>query len=368
MSKRDYYETLEVSRDASSNELKKAFKKKAMKYHPDRNPDNPEAAEKFKEAAEAYDVLSDSQKKSAYDQFGHSGVEGMGGGGPNFNDININDIFGDIFGDVFGTRSQSRRQRRGSDLQYNLDLTLKEAVLGVQKKIKIPSHKECPDCHGSGAAKGTSPVTCMNCNGTGQVRMQQGFFSVQQTCSVCSGTGQVIKDKCRTCNGVGAIKENKTLSVNIPSGVDNGDKVRLSGEGEWAKGGQSGDLYVAIRVNNDPIFERDGRHLYIEAPIPFEISVTGGSIKIPTLEKSISLKIPANTQTGKVFRIKGKGASVVRDRRRGDILCRVVVETPSNLNKDQMKLLNQLSASLDKSKNYPGTDTFLKAISKIKND
>ncbi len=368
MSKRDYYETLEVSRDASPNELKKAFKKKAMKYHPDRNPDNPEAAEKFKEAAEAYDVLSDSQKKSAYDQFGHSGVEGMGGGGPNFNDININDIFGDIFGDVFGTRSQSRRQRRGSDLQYNLDLTLKEAVLGVQKKIKIPSHVECPDCNGSGAAKGTSPVTCMNCNGTGQVRMQQGFFSVQQTCSVCSGTGQVIKDKCRTCNGVGAIKENKTLSVNIPAGVDNGDKVRLSGEGEWMKGGQSGDLYVAIRVNNDPIFERDGRHLYIEAPIPFEISVTGGSIKIPTLEKSISLKIPANTQTGKVFRIKGKGASVVRDRRRGDILCRVVVETPSNLNKDQMKLLNQLSASLDKSKNYPGTDTFLKAISKIKND
>ena len=198
--------------------------------------------------------------------------------------------------------------------------------------------------------------------------MQQGFFSVQQTCNVCSGNGQVIKNLCRTCRGAGATKDNKTLSVNIPAGVDNGDKVRLSGEGEWMKGGQSGDLYVAIRVNNDPIFERDGRHLYIEAPIPFEISVTGGSIKIPTLEKSISLKIPANTQTGKVFRIKGKGASVVRDRRRGDILCRVVVETPSNLNKEQIKLLNQLSASLDKSKNYPGTDTFLKAISKIKND
>ena len=368
MSKRDYYETLEVSRDASSNELKKAFKKKAMKYHPDRNPDNPEAAEKFKEAAEAYDVLSDPQKKTAYDQFGHSGVEGMGGGGPNFNDININDIFGDIFGDVFGTRSQSRRQRRGSDLQYNLDLDLKDAVLGIQKKIKIPSHTQCSDCSGSGAEKGSSPITCSNCGGSGQIRMQQGFFSVQQTCSVCSGNGQVIKNLCKTCRGAGAIKDNKTLSVNIPAGVDNGDKVRLSGEGEWMKGGQSGDLYVAIRVNNDPIFERDGRHLYIEAPIPFEISVTGGSIKIPTLEKSISLKIPANTQTGKVFRIKGKGASVVRDRRRGDILCRVVVETPSNLNKDQMKLLNQLSASLDKSKNYPGTDTFLKAISKIKND
>ena len=235
----------------------------------------------------------------------------MGGGGPNFNDININDIFGDIFGDVFGTRSQSRRQRRGSDLQYNLDLNLKEAVLGIQKKIKIPSHTECSDCSGSGAEKGSSPITCSNCGGSGQIRMQQGFFSVQQTCNVCSGNGQVIKNLCRTCRGAGATKDNKTLSVNIPAGVDNGDKVRLSGEGEWMKGGQSGDLYVAIRVNNDPIFERDGRHLYIEAPIPFEISVTGGSIKIPTLEKSISLKIPANTQTGKVFRIKGKGASVV---------------------------------------------------------
>ena len=366
MSKRDYYETLEVSRSASASELKEAFKKKAMKYHPDRNPDNPSAAKKFKEAAEAYDVLSDPQKKSAYDQFGHSGVEGMGGGGPNFNDININDIFGDIFGDVFGTRSQSRRQARGSDLQYNLELTLKEAVLGIEKKIKIPSHRKCHDCNGSGAARGSRPVTCMNCNGTGQVRMQQGFFSVQQTCSVCGGTGQVIKDKCKTCGGVGAIKENKTLSVNIPAGVDNGDKVRLTGEGEWSKDGRSGDLYVAIRVIENPIFERDGRHLYIEAPIPFEISVLGGSINIPTLEKSISLKIPANTQTGKVFRIKGKGASIVRNSRRGDILCRVIVETPSNLTKDQIKLLNELTSSLHQSKNYPGTDTFLKAISKIK--
>ena len=365
MSKRDYYDILEVSRNASAGELKKAFKKKAMKYHPDRNPDNPEAAKKFKEAAEAYDVLSDSQKKSAYDQFGHSGVEGMGGG-PNFNDININDIFGDIFGDVFGTRSQSRRQRRGSDLQYNLDLSLKEAVLGTTKKIKIPSHKTCQDCNGNGAAKGSSPINCPNCNGAGQVRMQQGFFSVQQTCSPCSGTGQVIKDKCRTCRGVGAVKENKTLSVNIPSGVDNGDKVRLSGEGEWMKGSKSGDLYVAIRVTNNYLFERDGRDLYIETPIPFETSVIGGSIKIPTLENTISLKIPPNTQTGKVFRIKGKGASIVRDRRRGDILCRVVVETPSNLDKKQIKLLDEFTKSLNLSKNYPGTDTFLEAVSKIK--
>ena len=365
MSKRDYYEILGVSRDSSASELKKAFKKKAMKYHPDRNPDNPDAAQKFKEAAEAYDILSDSQKKSAYDQFGHSGVEGMGGG-PNFNDVNINDIFGDIFGDVFGTRSQSRQQRRGSDLQYNLELSLKEAVLGTQKKIKIPSHRECNDCVGSGAAKGSSPIACMNCNGNGQVRMQQGFFSVQQTCSVCAGTGQVIKEKCKTCRGAGAIKDDKTLSVNIPAGVDNGDKVRLSGEGEWMKGGQTGDLYVAIRVIDNPIFERDGRHLYIEVPIPFDVSVIGGSIKIPTLENNISLKIPSNTQTGKVFRIKGKGASIVRDRRRGDILCRVIVETPSNLSKKQIEALNDFRNSLDIEKNYPGSNTFSEAISKIK--
>ena len=366
MSKRDYYETLEVSRDASSAELKKAFKKKAMKFHPDRNPDDPKADAKFKEAAEAYEVLNDPQKKSAYDQFGHSGVEGMGGGGQGFNDVNINDIFGDIFGDVFGTRSSSRRSRRGSDLQYNLDLSLKEAVLGAQKKIKIPSHKSCKDCDGSGAARGSSPSVCSNCNGAGQVRLQQGFFSVQQTCSACSGSGQTIKDPCKPCRGLGATKENKTLSVNIPAGVDNGDKVRLTGEGEWEKGGQSGDLYVAIRVTDNPIFEREGRDLYLEAPIPFEISIIGGAIKIPTLEGSLSLKIPPQTQTGKIFRVKGKGAAVVRNSRRGDLLCRVIVETPSSLDRKQSKLLKEFTDSLNQSKNYPGTESFSKAADKFK--
>ena len=361
MSKRDYYETLEVSRDASAAELKKAFKKKAMKFHPDRNPDDPEADAKFKEAAEAYEVLNDPQKKSAYDQFGHSGVEGMGGGGQGFNDVNINDIFGAIFGDVFGTRASARRSRRGSDLQYNLDLSLKEAVLGAQKKIKIPSHKSCADCDGSGAARGSSPSVCSNCNGAGQVRLQQGFFSVQQTCSACSGSGQTIKDPCKPCRGLGATKENKTLSVNIPAGVDNGDKVRLTGEGEWEKGGQSGDVYGAIRVIDNPIFEREGKDLYLEAPIPFEISIIGGAIKIPTLEGSLSLKIPPQTQTGKIFRVKGKGAAVVRNSRRGDLLCRVIVETPSSLDRKQSKILKDFTDSLSQSTNYPATASFSKA-------
>ncbi len=369
MSKRDYYEILEVSRSASAAELKKAFKKKAMKYHPDRNPDDPKADKKFKECAEAYDVLSDPQKKSAYDQFGHSGVEGMGGG-PNFNDININDIFGDIFGDVFGTRSSSRgRSRRGQDLQYNLDLSLKDAVLGTQTKIKIPSHNPCNTCNASGAAAGSSPSVCGRCNGSGQVRMQQGFFSLQQTCSSCEGSGQVIKDLCKKCKGIGATKENKTLSVNIPAGVDNGDKVRLSGEGEWEKNGQSGDLYVAIRVKSNPVFEREGRDLYIEAPLDLKTSIVGGSIKVPTLENFISLKIPAQTQTGKIFRIKGKGAASVRDNRRGDLLCRVIVETPSNLDKSQLKALKEFTESLKQSKNYPIQESFIKSSSDIhKND
>ena len=369
MSKRDYYETLEVSRSATTAELKKAFKKKAMKYHPDRNPDDPQADKKFKECAEAYDVLSDQQKKSAYDQYGHAGVDGMGGG-PNFNDVNVGDIFGDIFGDVFGTRSSSRgRSRRGQDLQYNLDLSLKEAVLGTQTKIKIPSHTPCNICNSSGAAAGSSPSVCGRCNGAGQVRVQQGFFSLQQSCSSCEGTGQVIKDKCKLCNGIGATKEEKTLSVNIPSGVDNGDKVRLTGEGEWEKNGQSGDLYVAIRVMSNPIFEREGRDLYIEAPLDLMTSITGGSIKIPTIENFISLKIPAQTQTGKIFRIKGKGASSVRDTRRGDLLCRVIVETPSNLDKSQLKALKGFTESLKTSKNYPIQESFIKSSGDIhKND
>ena len=247
------------------------------------------------------------KKKSAYDQFGHAGVQGMGGGqGGGFQDFNFGDIFGDIFGDVFGGRSSSGRTARGQDLQYNIELSLKEAILGVKKTIKIPIDKLCRECSGSGAKPGSSPVTCSQCNGAGQVRMQQGFFSVQQPCNACRGEGRIIKDHCNSCRGAGVIKETKSLSVSIPSGVDNGDKVRLSGEGSAAKGGHIGDLYVAIQVSSNEIFEREGRDLYFEAPIPFEIAVLGGTINVPGLESKIALKIPAYTQTGKILELKAK--------------------------------------------------------------
>ena len=366
MSQRDYYEVLGVSQTASGPELKKAFKKLAMKYHPDRNPDDPQADKKFKEAAEAYEVLSDADKKSSYDQFGHAGVQGMGGGsGAGFQDFNVGDIFGDIFGDVFGGRGSSRRSARGQDLQYNLDLSLKEAILGIKKTIKIPVNKSCDDCSGSGAKPGSSPIPCGQCNGVGQVRMQQGFFSVQQPCNACRGEGQIIKDHCSTCRGAGVNEETKSLSVSIPAGVDNGDKVRLSGEGSAARGGPAGDLYVAIQVIANDIFERDGRDLYFEAPIPFDIAILGGSINIPGLESKISLKVPAYTQTGKIFRIKGKGASSVRDSRRGDLMCRVVVETPVNLSNAQLKTFKEFAKSIESEKHHPIKESFNQSADKF---
>ncbi len=352
MAKEDYYKVLGIARTASEVEIKKSYRRLAMKYHPDRNKDNPEQAEiRFKEVKEAYEVLSDPKKRSAYDQFGHAGVDHSVGGGPGgFGGAeSFSDIFGDVFGDIFGGGSrQSGGAQRGSDLRYNLELTLEEAVAGTEATVKVPVMVVCDSCNGSGAKKGTSPVTCSTCHGHGQVRMQQGFFSVQQTCPTCHGSGQQIKDPCRQCHGSGRVKDTKTLSVKIPAGVDTGDRIRLAGEGEaGVKGGPAGDLYVQVQVKEHTIFTRDGADLYCEMPISFPTACLGGELEVPTLNGKVKLKIPPETQTGKLFRLRGKGVKPVRGGATGDLLCRVQIETPVRLNKEQKKLLEQLQKSLD---------------------
>ncbi len=348
MSKRDFYEILGVGKQTEAKDIKKAYRRIAMKYHPDRNPDDPKAEDKFKEASEAYEILSDSQKRAAYDQYGHAGVDPqMGGGGAGGN---FSDIFGDVFGDIFGGSSGQRRSgpHRGSDLRYNLQLGLEQAVHGDTLEIRVPTLIECDSCEGSGAKKGSSPISCTTCGGQGQVRMTQGFFSVQQTCPNCQGQGSVIKDPCGTCRGQGRVEKTKKLSVKVPPGVDTGDRIRLTGEGEASPdGGPAGDLYVQVNVRDHAIFERDGKHLYCDVPIAFPGAVLGGELEVPTLEGRVKLKIPAETQTGKMFRLRGKGVTPVRGGSQGDLMCRVVVETPVNLSKEQKELIKQLQASLE---------------------
>lgn len=351
MSKRDYYEVLGVAKNASEAELKKAYRRMAMKHHPDRNTGDKEAENKFKEAKEAYEVLSDARKRAAYDQFGHAGVDsgaGMGGGGFRGGG-GFSDIFEDIFGDVFGGgggRGGSRAYR-GADLRYDLELSLEEAVQGTTVKVRIPVHVECGQCGGSGARKGSEPTICTTCGGAGQVRIQQGFFSVQQTCPHCRGTGRVISDPCPDCRGRGRVQEQKTLSVKVPAGVDSGDRIRLSSEGEAGEnGGPPGDLYVQIRVREHPIFVRDGADLYCEVPISFVTAALGGELEVPTLNGRVKLRVPAETQTGKLFRIRGKGVRPVRSNSEGDLLCRVVVETPVNLTSRQKELMQELEQTM----------------------
>ena len=315
--KEDFYKLLDVERNASDAEIKKSYRSMAMKYHPDRNADNPEAAEaKFKQIKEAYEVLSDPKKRSAYDQFGHAGVDPSMGGRPGgFGGAEgFSDIFGDVFGDIFGGGGRQRSNvQRGSDLRYNLELSLEEAVAGTETKIRIPVLVSCGECNGSGAKKGSSPVICSTCHGHGQVRMQQGFFSVQQTCPTCRGTGKQIKDPCGDCHGQGRVQETKTLSAKIPAGVDTGDRIRLAGEGEAGeRGGPAGDLYIEIRVKEHAIFTRDGANLYCEVPISFVTACLGDEIEVPTLNGKVKLTIPAETQTGKSFRLRGKGVKPVR--------------------------------------------------------
>jgi molecular chaperone DnaJ len=340
MSKRDYYDVLGVGRDASPDEIKKAYRRLAMKFHPDRSAGVPENEAKFKEAKEAYEILSDQDKRAAYDRFGHEGIAGRMGGGGGFSGADaFSDIFGDVFGDIFGggRRTGGRSQVfRGADLRYELELTLEQAVNGDSVNIEIPTHVECERCTGSGAEPGSTPVNCNHCGGTGQIRAQQGFFSIQQTCRVCHGTGSLIDKPCRECAGRGRVRKLRTLSVKVPPGVDNGDRIRLSQEGEAGRnGGPPGDLYVDIAVKPHPIFERDGVNLVCEIPISFATAALGDSVDVPTLEGQVKLKVPAETQSGKVFRLRGKGARSVRGAGVGDLLIRVQVETPVKLSEAQ---------------------------------
>ncbi|MBI5330148.1 MAG: molecular chaperone DnaJ [Betaproteobacteria bacterium] len=344
MSKRDYYEVLGLAKSATEDEIKKAFKKLAMKHHPDRNQGDKASEEKFKEAKEAYEVLSDGNKRAAYDQYGHAGVDpSMGGGGHR----DFSDAFSDIFGDIFGGgggggRGGRSNVYRGADLRYNLEVSLEEAARGTETKIRVPVLTECEHCHGSGAKPGTQPVTCSTCGGHGQVRMQQGFFSIQQACPRCHGSGKVIADPCGHCHGEGRVKKHKTLSVRIPSGVDEGDRIRLSGEGEAGiNGGPPGDLYVQIHLKPHAVFQRDHDDLHCELPVSITIAALGGVIEIPTLDGSASLKIPAETQTGKVFRLRGKGVKGVRSQHPGDLMAHIVLETPVNLTERQKELLRE---------------------------
>jgi molecular chaperone DnaJ len=349
MSKRDYYEVLGVAKAADEKEIKKAYRRLAMKYHPDRNPDDVAAEEKFKEATEAYEILSDTQKKAAYDQYGHAGVDPNAGGGAGYGG-GFSDIFGDVFGDIFGggRGGGGSRASRGADLRYNLELDLEDAVRGKSVKIRIPTQVTCKPCGGTGAANGSQPEICGTCNGQGQVRMQQGFFSVQQTCPTCRGQGKIIKNPCKACHGSGVQEEQKTLSVKVPAGVDTGDRIRLAGEGEaGAQGGPAGDLYVQVSVKEHRIFTRDGSNLYCDVPITVVDAALGGELEVPTLDGRVKLKIPPETQTGRMFRLRGKGVMPVRGGGAGDLMCRVAIETPVNLTKKQKELLQEFQETLE---------------------
>jgi molecular chaperone DnaJ len=365
MAKRDYYETLGVPKNATEDDIKKAYRKLAMKHHPDRNPDNPKAEEHFKEAKEAYEILSEPQKRAAYDQYGHAGVDQQGGAG-GFGAGGFGDAFGDIFGDIFGGGGRQRSNvYRGADLRYNMEISLEDAARGSETKIRIPVMAECETCHGSGAKPGTQPTTCSTCGGHGQVRMQQGFFSIQQTCPKCHGSGKMVSSPCGTCHGDGRVKQQKTLSVKIPAGVDEGDRIRLTGEGEaGVNGGPSGDLYVVMHLKKHSIFERDGGDLHCEMPVSFTVAALGGEIDIPTLDGHAKMKIPAETQTGAKFRLRGKGIKPLRTSEHGDLICHVVVETPVKLTERQKELLRELEEinQMDSSKHSPRAKSWMTKV------
>jgi molecular chaperone DnaJ len=364
MAKRDYYEVLGVAKNASDEELKKAYRKLAMKYHPDRNPDSKEAEDKFKEVKEAYETLSEPQKREAYDRFGHAGVDpnaGFGGGPGGFGAGagGFADVFGDIFGDIFGGARQGggggrAGVYRGADLRYAMEVTLEQAARGYTTEIRVPSWESCDTCSGTGAKPGTKPKTCGTCNGQGAVRVQQGFFSIQQTCPTCHGTGKVIPDPCTTCDGVGRVKKTKTLEVKIPAGIDDGMRIRSAGNGEpGLNGGPPGDLYVEIRVREHPVFQRDGDDLHCEVPIGITTAALGGKIEVPTLDGKAEIELPEGTQSGKQFRLRGKGIKGLRASYPGDLYVHIALETPVRLTEHQKKLLRELDASLKDPKHSP---------------
>ncbi len=369
MAKRDYYEVLGVSKSAAADEIKKAYRRLAMKFHPDRNTDDADAESKFKEAKEAYEVLSDADKRSAYNQFGHDAVRPRPGGQGGFGAEGFGDIFGDVFGDIFGTGRRGGSQVfRGADLRYELELDLENAVSGDNATIEVPTQVACGSCNGSGARKGTQPVQCTTCGGVGQVRMQQGFFSIQQTCPACKGAGSQIAEPCDKCHGRGRVRKTKTLSVKVPPGVDDGDRIRLSGEGEAGRnGGPSGDLYVEIRVKAHNLFKRDGADLSCEVPISFATATLGGEVELPTLDGHVALKVPDGTQSGKIFRLRGKGVTTVRDPRKGDLFAQVSVETPVNLTSEQTELLQKFEKTVRAGgdKHSPRADNWFDTVKRL---
>ena len=371
MAKRDYYEVLGCGRDAGEAELKKAYRRLAMKYHPDRSPDDKQAEARFKEAKEAYEILSNSDKRAAYDQFGHAGVEAsQAGGGFGAGSDAFSDIFGDVFGDIFGSAGRRGRPRvfRGADLRYELALSLEQAVAGDSVNIDVPTKVQCGRCRGAGSERGTQRSSCNRCSGSGQVRIQQGFFSIQQTCPTCRGQGTIITSPCSECSGRSRVRKVKTLAVQVPAGVDTGDRIRLAGEGEAGRnGGPSGDLYVDIAINSHRIFVREGQNLSCDVPISFADAVMGSSVEVPTLGGQVVLRIPPETQSARVFRLRGKGVRSVRGAGVGDLFCKVQVETPVNLNEDQKDLLRRFDKSLRSSSSHhsPRARSWLDGVRKF---
>jgi molecular chaperone DnaJ len=366
--KRDYYEVLGVERSVSAQDLKSAFRKVALKYHPDRNPGDTEAEEKFKEASEAYEVLSDPERRARYDRFGHAatgpGAEGFAGAG--FGNVNINDIFGDIFGEIFGGgRGRGRASNRGADLRFNLEISFEEAAFGCKPKTTIPRPKKCETCEGTGSRSRSAPRPCGTCGGAGEVRFTQGFFAVSRTCPDCGGSGAAIQDPCGKCRGSGRVAGEESIEVAIPGGVDNGTRVRLSGLGEPGdRGGPPGDLYVTVVVREHPIFQREDYEVYCEVPISFTQAALGAKIDVPTLDGKVKMTIPAGTQSGKVFRLRGKGIPHLHGNNRGDQHVRVIVETPTELSSKQRELLEQF-AELSGEQCHPHSKNFFDKVREL---